>query len=75
MTTTTPSPRTPRPFRILGIQQIAIGAPAKAPLRHLWVDLFGLPVTGTYRSEKENVDEDIFQLGKGATAVEVRLRL
>ena len=27
-----------RPFKILGIQQIAIGAPRKAALRHLWVD-------------------------------------
>lgn len=48
-----------RPFRILGLQQIAIGAPSKAPLRHLWVDLFGIAATGTFRSEKENVDEDI----------------
>ena len=53
---------TRRPFRILGVQQIAIGAPSKAPLRHLWGDLFGLPVTGTYRSEKENVDEDILSI-------------
>lgn len=50
---------TRRPFRILGLQQIAIGAPSKAPLRHLWVDLFGIAATGTFRSEKENVDEDI----------------
>jgi lactoylglutathione lyase len=27
-----------RPFRILGVQQIAIGAPDKAALRRLWVD-------------------------------------
>ncbi|MGN6104788.1 MAG: VOC family protein [Kofleriaceae bacterium] len=52
----------PRPFRVLGIQQIAIGAPDKAPLRHLWVDLFGLPVTGAFRSERENVDEDILSI-------------
>jgi len=48
-----------RPFRVLGIQQIAIGGPSKAALHHLWVDLFGLPVVGTFRSERENVDEDI----------------
>ena len=48
-----------RPFKILGVQQIAIGGPSKQALRHLWVDLFGLPVTGTFRSERENVDEDI----------------
>jgi lactoylglutathione lyase len=51
-----------RPFRVLGIQQIAIGAPSKAPLRHLWGNLFGLEQTGTFRSDKENVDEDIFAL-------------
>ncbi len=59
-TTSTPTPG--RPFRILGLQQIAIGAPSKASLRHLWVDLFGLSVTGTFRSDKENVDEDILSI-------------
>jgi lactoylglutathione lyase len=48
-----------RPFRVLGLQQIAIGGPSKAALRRLWVDVLGVPVTGTYRSERENVDEDI----------------
>ncbi len=38
-----------RPFRILGIQQVAIGGPSKARLRALWVDLFGLEVTGEFR--------------------------
>ena len=51
-----------RPFRVLGLQQIAVGGPSKAALRALWVDLLGVPATGTYRSEKENVDEDILQL-------------
>jgi len=64
---------TPRPFRVLGIQQISIGAPQKAPLRHLWVDLFGLAATGTFRSEKENVDEDILSVGAGVAKVEVDL--
>ncbi|HMV00883.1 MAG TPA: VOC family protein, partial [Rhodocyclaceae bacterium] len=48
-----------RPFKILGIQQIAIGGPSKDRLRTLWVDLFGLEVTGNFVSERENVDEDI----------------
>ncbi|TMQ05307.1 MAG: VOC family protein [Deltaproteobacteria bacterium] len=52
-----------RPFRVLGVQQIAIGGPSKAALRRLWVDLFGAAVTGTFRSERENVDEDIVSLG------------
>lgn len=62
-----------RPFRILGIQQIAIGAPKKDTLRRLWVDLFGLNVVGNFRSEAENVDEDIAVLGRGPLRVEVDL--
>ena len=62
-----------RPFRVLGVQQIAIGGPSKAVLRGLWVDLFGLAVTGSYRSERENVDEDILVAGQGAAAVEIDL--
>ena len=42
---------TTRPFRVLGIQQIAIGGSDKRKLQKLWVDLFGLEVTGTFRSE------------------------
>ena len=51
-----------RPFRVLGVQQIAIGGPSKAALRNLWVELFGIPATGTFRSEAENVDEDILTI-------------
>jgi lactoylglutathione lyase len=52
-----------RPFRVLGVQQIAIGGPSKAALRHLWVDLFGIEAKSSYRSERENVDEDILEVG------------
>jgi len=52
-----------RPFRVLGIQQIAIGGPDKAKLRHLWIDLLGLELKGSYRSERDNVDEDIARCG------------
>ena len=48
-----------RPFRILGVQQIAIGGASKQRLRSLWVDVLGLEVKSTFRSERENVDEDI----------------
>jgi lactoylglutathione lyase len=51
-----------RPFRILGVQQIAIGGPSKDALRKLWVDLLGVPAVGTFRSERENVDEDILSI-------------
>jgi lactoylglutathione lyase len=62
-----------RPFRILGLQQIAIGGTDKGRLRKLWVDTLGVPVTGNYRSERENVDEDILALGTGPTKVEIDL--
>ncbi len=62
-----------RKFRILGVQQIAVGGPDKAALRHLWVDLLGLEPQGTYRSERENVDEDIVVAGAGPFRVEVDL--
>jgi lactoylglutathione lyase len=62
-----------RPFKVLGIQQIAIGATSKARLKTLWVDMLGLEVTGTFRSERENVDEDICAMGVGAFKVEVDL--
>jgi lactoylglutathione lyase len=62
-----------RPFRILGLQQVALGGPDKAPLRKLWVELLGLTPAGTYRSERENVDEDIVVAGVGPFRVEVDL--
>ena len=62
-----------RPFKVLGIQQIAIGGPDKTRLKTLWVELFGLEITGTFRSESENVDEDICTLGSGPFKVEVDL--
>ena len=62
-----------RPFKVLGVQQIAIGGPSKDRLRTLWVDMFGLEVTGNSVSERENVDEDITAMGKGPFKVEVDL--
>jgi lactoylglutathione lyase len=62
-----------KPFRILGIQQIAIGGPDKQRLRALWVDILGLNVKSTFVSERENVDEDICTLGDGPMTVEVDL--
>jgi len=62
-----------RPFRVLGVQQIAVGGLDKQRLRKLWVDTLGLEVTGTFRSERENVDEDIAVAGRGPLKVEVDL--
>ena len=68
----TPTTRA-RPFKVLGIQQIAIGGVSKDRLRTLWVDMFGLEVTGNFVSERENVDEDIAAMGSGPFKVEVDL--
>lgn len=62
-----------RPFKVLGIQQIAIGANDKTSLQKLWIDILGLEMTGTYKSERENVDEDIAAIGAGPFKVEVDL--
>jgi lactoylglutathione lyase len=62
-----------RPFRILGLQQIAVGSRDKSALRRLWIDLLGLELAGHFRSERENVDEDIATLGGGPHRVEVDL--
>ena len=62
-----------RPFKVLGIQQIAIGGLDKSKLSRLWVDTLGLTLTGNFRSERENVDEDIAAIGSGPFKVEVDL--
>jgi len=62
-----------RPFRILGVQQIAVGGADKARLRRLWVDVLGLALARTYRDPAQNVDEDILELGHGPAAVELDL--
>ncbi|MEY4509547.1 MAG: hypothetical protein RLZZ450_1669 [Pseudomonadota bacterium] len=64
---------TSRPFRVLGLQQIAVGGLDKSKLRKLWVDTLGLHLEGNYKSEKENVDEDIAVAGRGPFRVEVDL--
>ena len=62
-----------RPFKVLGIQQIAVGGLDKNRLRTLWVDTLGLNLAGKFRSESENVDEDIAVIGSGPFQVEVDL--
>jgi lactoylglutathione lyase len=62
-----------RPFKVLGIQQIAIGGPSKDRAeKALGRDVRPL-VTGNYVSERENVDEDITAMGSGPFKVEVDL--
>lgn len=62
-----------RPFKVLGLQQVAIGGTSKERLRALWVDQLGLALTGSFRSERENVDEDICTIGSGPFKVELDL--
>ncbi|MEO8753491.1 MAG: VOC family protein [Casimicrobiaceae bacterium] len=72
MTATGPSSEA-RPFRILGVQQIAVGSTSKDRLRRLWIDCLGLTIEGHFASERENVDEDIAATGRGAGRCEVDL--
>ena len=67
------NPSGARPFRVLGVQQVAIGGLDKGRLRRLWVDTLGVPPVGDFRSERENVDEDILELGTGPFKVEIDL--
>ncbi|MDX2378379.1 MAG: VOC family protein [Acidimicrobiia bacterium] len=64
---------TDRPFRVLGIQQVAIGGLDKTDLAGLWSGLLGIEKVGDYMSESENVAEDILRLGDGPHAVEIDL--
>ncbi len=62
-----------RPFRILGVQQIAVGALELGPLRRLWCDLLGLTPRGSYESSAANVRKDILTLGPRDAAAELDL--
>lgn len=62
-----------RPFQILGVQQVAIGATDRDRLRKLWVDTLGIEPVERHRLERENVDEEIIRLGRGAGVVEIDL--
>lgn len=64
--------RASSPFRVLGVQQIAVGG-VKQALAKLWVELLNVPRVGQFRSETENVDEDILRCGHGPLAVEIDL--
>ena len=64
---------TERPFRIIGLQQIAVGGLSLDALRTLWIDTLGVEKTGEFTSESENVREDILRVGHGTAAVEIDL--
>lgn len=60
-----------RPFRVLGVQQIALGQLDKNTLMPFWNEALGIPKVGNFVSEKENVDEDILKINSGPLAVEI----
>jgi lactoylglutathione lyase len=60
---TTKAATASHPFRILGVQQIAIGSADRGPLNALWRDIFDLKADSHHLLEKENVEEDIVKLG------------
>jgi len=60
-----------QPFKVLGIQQIAIGGEDKHKLAKFWIDLMGLTFIKSFTSERENVDEDVLRIGEGPFAVEI----
>lgn len=60
-----------RPFKVLGIQQVAIGGESKENLANFWIDIMGLEKVKSFQSESENVDEDVLKIGDGPHAVEV----
>ena len=74
MSSSSSSSKPPRPFEILGIQQIAIGSSNKSGLDALWKGIFGFDQpSATIRLEAENVVEDILKVGKAPYEVEVDL--
>jgi lactoylglutathione lyase len=62
-----------RPFNVLGLEQVALGASARSRFYRLWVELLGLPIVGHTRSESENVLEDRLRLPPSGLGVEVTL--
>jgi lactoylglutathione lyase len=60
-----------RPFKVLGIQQVAVGGLDKEKMSNFWVNIMGLEKVHTFKSVSENVDEDILRIGKGPFSVEV----
>ena len=62
-----------RPFKILGVQQVAIGALDKNEIKNLWENMLGFTFKSNFISEKENVDEDIYTIGGGHHPIEFDL--
>ena len=59
------------PFRVLGLQQVALGGLKREPIRKLWTELFGLEIRASVELAGENVREDKLVLGSGPCSVEL----
>ena len=64
---------TDRPFKLLGVQQIAIGGLDLATLRRLWIDTLGLKPTINFRNDTENVYGEIARVGLWPFQVDLNL--
>ena len=62
-----------RPFKILGVQQVAIGSKDKSKLNNLWVGLLGISVNDSHTSKDENVVEDICSFADDKLAGQIDL--
>jgi lactoylglutathione lyase len=62
-----------KPFKVLGLAQVAIGGEDKARLRNLWINLLGFEFQSSFVSVAENVNEDICVIGKGIHEIELDL--
>lgn len=60
-----------KPFKILGVQQIAIGSANKEKTTKLWKEIFGFPKIGEFMSYSENVNEDILQIQMNDLKIEL----
>lgn len=62
-----------RPFKVLGVQQIAVGGLDLKALRRLWIDTLGLTPTINFRNDTENVYGEIAVVGFGPFQVDMNL--
>ena len=62
-----------KPFKILGVQQIAIGAKDKTILEHFFIEMLGISKSGSFQSKQENVRETICLIDNFGSEIELDL--
>ncbi len=60
-----------KPFRILGVNHIAIGTSDRQKMQRLWVEVFGGRLDHSFSSRQENVEEDVYLLGEQPYQVQI----